>query len=116
MNLFKEIIVILLVVSVFAQGAYGISIRCTTSDDHITSSASTSGSIRTGDAFHQTIQAQGGLLTSASQGKGSMPQQDHGISDSAGNWADVSAKVVGSSATTWSYNWLTTSLAPKVKG
>lgn len=113
MNLSKEIIVILLVASVFAQGAYGISIRCTTSDDHITSSASTSGSIRTGGAFHQTIQAQGGLLTSASSGKGSMPKEDHMIWDSAGNMAWVSAKIVGSSATTWSYNWLTTKSSPE---
>lgn len=112
MNLSKEIIVILLVVF-FVQGAYGLSIRCTTSDGHTISSASTSGSIRTGDAFHQTIQAQGGLLASASSGKGSMPQEDHYISDSAGNMAWVSAKVVGSSSTTWSYNWLTTKSSPE---
>jgi len=89
-------------------GAYGISVSCSTGNGHTASSATTSGTVNFGDAFKQTIKVQhGGLLASASSGTGTMPEQSHGISDDSGNWAYVTAKVLGSSSTTWSYDWKT---------
>jgi hypothetical protein len=103
----KEIVLVLIFIFLIPS-VYGISITVSSSDGETTSSATTIGAVDFSDAFKQTIKVQPrGLLSSASSGTGTMPEQSHFISDDAGNVAWVSAKVVGSSSTTWSYDWKT---------
>lgn len=105
----KKEFVVFMIFLALVQGAYGISLSVSTSCGQTTSSAKTSGAVNFGDAFQQTIQViPVGLLASASSGTGSMPEQVHSVwSADNRNYADVRAKVVGSSSTTWSYDWKT---------